>query len=137
MQSDGQEFRILIVEDDYFLAADLVLALRAKGLEIAGSARDIAAASALLNAGRVDAAVVDLNLGSGPDFAIAEMLRERGVPFVFATGYDVALDDPRFADVPVVRKPINEMRLRDALAAVIERSAGPFQRGAESHRTSE
>ena len=43
------------------------------------------------------------------------MLMARGVPFLFMTGYGSASIDPRFADVPVLQKPIEAKTLEDML----------------------
>lgn len=64
------------------------------------------------------AAVVDLNLGGGgPKFAIAHLLRKRGIPFVFLTGYDPDVIPSDFFDVTRIQKPTE---LRQVVGSVAE-----------------
>ena len=54
----------------------------------------------------LDIAVLDVNLSGETSFPIADALRRKGVPFVFATGYGESIAVPgHYADVPVVPKP--------------------------------
>ena len=66
-----------------------------------------------------DAAVLDVNLSGESSFTVADELVERGLPFVFATGYgeSVILPD-RFRAVPVVSKPYDNAALRMALGTM-------------------
>jgi DNA-binding LytR/AlgR family response regulator len=59
-----------------------------------------------------DAAVLDINLGDGLVYTVAEILAKRGVPFVFVTGYDADSIDPRFSGVPILQKPIERDMLQ-------------------------
>jgi CheY-like chemotaxis protein len=81
--------RILVVEDEYFLADDIGRAFRALGAEIAGPVGHLEDALEILNDGGIlDAAVLDVNIRNEMIFPLARQLRARGVPFVFTTGYD-------------------------------------------------
>src|ERR1700712_981828 len=51
-------------------------------------------------------AVVDINLGEGASFAGASALQNKGVPFVFVTGYDDLVIPAAFSNVPRLRKPV-------------------------------
>jgi len=59
-----------------------------------------------------DAAILDINLGDGMAYPVAEILSARGVPFVFITGYEADTVDVRFSDVPVLQKPIERQKLQ-------------------------
>jgi hypothetical protein len=65
---------------------------------------------------RIDGAVLDVNLAGDRVYPVAEALRARHVPFVFATGYDDGLLDERFSDVERFQKPVNVRVLLGALA---------------------
>jgi DNA-binding response OmpR family regulator len=78
--------RVLVVEDEYYLAAEAARALGGAGAEVMGPCPTEESARAALEEQRVDAVVLDINLGSGPTFKLAEMLNGRGIPFVFFTG---------------------------------------------------
>jgi CheY-like chemotaxis protein len=109
---------ILVVEDEYLIAADLVRSLEELGVAVVGPAASVADALALV-AGepKLDAAVLDVNLGAEKVFPVVDALRERGVFFVFATGYDHWLIPGEYADAPRFEKPV-ETR---ALARVLSR----------------
>jgi hypothetical protein len=55
---------------------------------------------------------------------VADLLRERQVPFIFVTGYDDKGLDPGYVDAPVLQKPIDQGNLKDVLASVIDERAG-------------
>lgn len=107
--------KILIVEDEFYLAMDISEEIEQAGGTVLGPCRDIAASMIQLEAGP-DVAVVDINLGEGPSFEIARALEERGVPFVFLTGYDAATIPPEFAHVESVNKPADAARVIDVIA---------------------
>jgi CheY-like chemotaxis protein len=100
--------RLLLVEDDYMIATDLARALAEEGAAVVGPAGSVADALALIAGGAaLDGAVLDINLGREPAYPVAAALRERGVPFVFATGYDAWIIPEPFRDVPRCEKPVD------------------------------
>lgn len=100
--------RVLVVEDEYMLAEDLRCELEGAGAAVLGPVPSVADALALLARGPPpDAAILDVNLGGEMVFPVAEALRERGVPFVFATGYDAWSLPPAYAQVPRCEKPFD------------------------------
>ncbi len=107
--------RVLIVEDEYFLADDLAHALRNLGAEIVGPVPTGEKAMALLQTVPIDVAVLDINLRGQSVFPLADALRERSIPFVFATGYDEASVPPPYRDVPRWEKPFDPNELAKAL----------------------
>lgn len=114
--------RVLVVEDEYFIADDMARALQSLGAEVVGPAPTLDKALALLAAERVDAAVLDINLRGETVFPVADALRERGVRFVFATGYDPSVVPPEYRDVPRWEKPFDPQVLAAMLPSFVERS---------------
>ena len=98
--------KILVLEDDYFLAADTAAALRGAGADVLGPCPTEEHVHNLLEDETPTYAVLDLNLGGGPQFGIAHLLKARGVPFVFLTGYDPNVIPPDLADVVRLQKPL-------------------------------
>lgn len=94
---------------------DMLLEL---GHEVAGLASRLAPALALAREGRFDAAMLDVNLAGEPTFAVADLLIERGIPFLFATGYGLQGIEERYRDFPVLQKPFRTGELGEALAAL-------------------
>ncbi|QOZ09082.1 response regulator [Bradyrhizobium sp. CCBAU 51765] len=112
--------RILVVEDEYFLADDIGAALRTLGAEIAGPVGDIEDATAMLHGdAALDGAVLDVNIRTEMIFPIARELRVRDVPFVFTTGYDKVSIAPEFHDVPLWEKPIDIVAMTQTLAGLV------------------
>jgi hypothetical protein len=60
--------------------------------------------------------VIDINLGSGPSFKLAETLKDRGIPFVFTTGYDAGAIPAEFAGVERLEKPFPLRQIVGAVA---------------------
>lgn len=100
--------RVLVVEDDYFIADDMARALLSLGAELLGPVATGEEALALLSSeSKIDIAVLDINLRGQPVFPLAEQLRAQNIPFVFATGYDEAAVPEAFSDVPRWEKPFD------------------------------
>ena len=109
--------RVLVVEDEFYLAKEVCETLTAAGATILGPHPGNAEARAALGGALPDVAVLDINLGQGPDFSLAEELRASGVPLVFFTGYDREVIPDRFASVPRLEKPTGNVRLVNTVAA--------------------
>lgn len=108
--------RVLVVEDEYFIADDLARLLEQQGAEVVGPFSDVSEALALLKLDEpIDAAVLDINLHGEMIFPVAETLRSRDIPFVFATGYASESLPAAFSDVPRVEKPFDFAGLVQAL----------------------
>jgi CheY-like chemotaxis protein len=107
--------RVLVVEDEYFLADDLVQSLTRLGAAVLGPVSSAAAALSLLDSGQPDLAIVDINLKGDISFAIADAMAARNLPFIFATGYDEAAIPGRFSDRPRWQKPYDVMQMMDSL----------------------
>lgn len=115
---------ILIVEDELLVAMELKAGLEQLGWGVLGPAATADEALTLLAGDRQpDAAILDINLAGKLVFPLAELLRARGVPFVFCTGYEEVGDDERYRDTPVVRKPVNLNALGDELRKVLAEAA--------------
>jgi CheY-like chemotaxis protein len=112
--------RVLIVEDEYFLADDIVRTLTALGAHIVGPYGDLGEATDIVqHDAAIDAAVVDVNLRSEMVFPLARLLRSRQVHLVFTTGYDRSAIEPEFRDVLLLGKPIDVKALAGELTGVV------------------
>lgn len=94
---------------------DMLLEL---GHEVAGLASRLGPALALARESRFDAAMLDVNLAGEPSFPVADLLIERGIPFLFATGYGRQGMDERYRDLPMLQKPFLTAELGRALTAI-------------------
>ena len=68
---------------------------------------------------KFDCAVLDMNLNGEIVYPLADLLRAQQVPFLFLTGYSPDGIEPRFADIPVLQKPVAQETLEAALAALL------------------
>lgn len=108
--------RILIIEDEHILVKALSRALNGTDAEIVGMAATVEQALALLEATPdVDGALVDINLRGIPAYSVADALIERGVPFVFATGYSSPIIPDTYRHVTVLQKPFEPHEILVAL----------------------
>jgi CheY-like chemotaxis protein len=62
-----------------------------------------------------DIAVLDINLDGCTSFPVADVLRERGIPFTFITGYGAAGLEPPYDAWSVVKKPFDAAMLKSAI----------------------
>ena len=111
---------ILIVEDEAMVAFDTQLGLEDRGASVVGPCLSLAEADeALSEAERLDAAVLDINIGGDAVFPLARHLAAAGVPFVFQTGNaDMPELQTEFAGRPVCGKPVDIDDLSAAIAAL-------------------
>lgn len=100
---DGK--RILLIEDEYYIADDLRRILEAAGAEVVGPFASLAKAHEALDEGLFDCAFIDLNLHGESAASIADRLRESGKSFAIATGYGSGSVPQHLKDMPRVEKP--------------------------------
>jgi CheY-like chemotaxis protein len=112
---------VLVVEDEYIVAEDLAQSLKDLGAEVVGPAGSVADALALVaSLPRLDGAILDLNLGNERAFPIADALRARRVPFVFATGYGSDSIPEAYREVPRCEKPVEPAALSRLLFSTLK-----------------
>lgn len=112
--------RVLVIEDEYFLADDIVQALAALGARVVGPYGDLGEATDVVNRDiAIDAAIMDINLRSEMVFPLARLLRSRKVPLIFTTGYDRSSIAPEFHDVQLWGKPLDLKAMTRELTSMI------------------
>jgi CheY-like chemotaxis protein len=105
--------KVLVLEDEPVVAMLVEDMLVELGCIVVGPASRLDDALAMAEREELDLAVLDINLGRVDSFPVAEILRQRSVPFIFATGYgDRATPFPA---APVVAKPYRADDLYAAL----------------------
>jgi CheY-like chemotaxis protein len=116
---DRPRCRILVVEDEAVIAMlveDMVLDF---GSEVVGPAAKMDEALRFASHTALDAAILDVNVGGAVVFPVADVLRSRGVPIIFATGYGSGALPPRFQNDPALSKPFSYEALAEALHTVL------------------
>ncbi|USI73800.1 response regulator [Sphingomonas morindae] len=112
--------RLLVVEDEYFLAQDLRDHLTAAGATVIGPVGLIDEAVALIVAtDAIDGAILDVNLQGEPAFPAADLLTARGVPILFTTGYDGDAMPERYRHMPRCEKPVPAATVIRAIGAAV------------------
>ena len=107
--------RLLVVEDELLVSMLIEDILTDLGAEVAGPYGRLSDGLAAAKAERFDGALLDLNLAGQQAEPLADLLLARGVPFVFITGYQRDSIDRRYANVPVLPKPIDAAALEGVL----------------------
>jgi two-component SAPR family response regulator len=98
--------RVFVVEDEALVAMNLEMILEDLGCVIVGPAMRFDRAEEMVNGELpADAAILDVNVGGREVFPLASQLTERGMPIVFATGYDHSGIPSEWHDRPMLQKP--------------------------------
>jgi DNA-binding response OmpR family regulator len=111
---------VLVVEDDVLIGLDVKATLDALGCHVLGPIATVGAALVTLSTNRLDAAVLDINLGPELSFPIADALSFASVPFLFLTAYNRAILPNAHRFRPLVTKPF----LPEALVRAVTRLLG-------------
>lgn len=110
--------KVLVVEDNLLLAEVTKILLEDSGCQVVGPAGWLQRGLELAQAEPLDGAVLDINLHGEMSFAIAEVLRTRGVPFIFVTGYeDRSIVPMAYRSAPRLDKPVADEHLIEAMVA--------------------
>lgn len=99
--------RVLLVEDEFYIADDLQRLLESAGAIIIGPFSTVERATAAIDDGGIDCAVIDLDLHGESAVPIAERLADNGTPFVIATGYGSPAVPEQLQAAPRIEKPFD------------------------------
>lgn len=113
--------RVLIVEDEPLVAMDVATALSDAGCNVIGPAATLEKAAAFVEAGGVDAAILDANLAGAPVDSLAAELCRRQVPFAFLTGYGREGVPQDHREAPLLEKPFSSKQLLTTVGQLLRR----------------
>lgn len=120
--NDLSGLRVLVVEDEAAISLLLEDMLLDFGCEVVGPAARLAAALDAVRTQTLDLAILDVNVAGEPIYPVAEALAQKGIPFVFSTGYGSAGIKDAYRDRPVLQKPFAQHDLKQKL--LIAKQAG-------------
>lgn len=102
--------RVLVVEDEMMIALLIEDMLVDLGHEVVALAMRLPQALELANTADMHLAILDVNLDGRMSFPVADVLRNRGIPFFFATGYGSAGVEPEYRQRGIVMKKPFELK---------------------------
>ena len=109
--------RILVVEDEIFIALEIEEQLRRLGCEVIGPVGRLERALELARTPALDGALLDVTIKGGFSFPVAAELRQRDVPVIFSTGYAPKSLPAAYQGLPCLRKPFSARQLEAAATA--------------------
>lgn len=115
---------VLVLEDNLIIALEAQRIVERLGAERGHLASAVGQALDMINGRDFTFALLDVNLGGETSLAVARRLSERGVPFIFATGYGDSMEMTQAFAAPTVQKPYALDCLRAAVHAVLTRDPG-------------
>jgi DNA-binding response OmpR family regulator len=124
MSAPSTSHCVLLVEDEMCLAMMLQDLLEDAGYRVLKAAR-VSGALALAGTESIDAAILDVNLAGKEVFPVADELRRRGVPFMFASGYGDRGLPGSFRGSPMLQKPYDPVALEAMLANMLDEGVEP------------
>lgn len=122
MTADSEALRIVIVEDESMVAMLLEDMLGELGHNIVAVAGSIEKAEELFAGTDFDLAILDVNINGAYTYPLAATLKEKGLPFLFSTGYGRSGLRPEWREYPVLQKPFTEFDVRIAIEASMSQS---------------
>mgnify|MGYP001160552260 CR=1 FL=1 len=112
--------RILVVEDEALVAMNLEMILEDLGCVVVGPAMRFDQAEQMMHSeGRLDVAILDVNLGGQPVYPLANHLKETGIPIIFATGYDVSGIPEEWHGWPTLKTPYSNEDVEREMARAL------------------
>jgi CheY-like chemotaxis protein len=112
--------RVLVVEDEYLVAALIEQILVSAGCIVMGPIARVPEALDAVDHDDYDAAVLDVNLAGERINPVAEALSQRNVPFMFVTGYGVNALPRKYAERPHIGKPFRMAQLLGMLSSILK-----------------
>ena len=111
--------RILVVDDEPLISMLVEDWLVELGCEVVGPARSVQQGLDIAGSADLDGAILDVNLGGKTSYAVAETLKQRGVPFAFVTG-DGSIDaESGFPDPILLSKPFDFEGVKTVLSKLL------------------
>ena len=112
----SERSRVLLVEDEALIGMMMVDILQELGFSVLGPVTNVTEAATAANQGNFDYAILDINLKGELVYPVADILLASKLPFLFVTGYSTERVDNRYAQIPIIQKPLQKQDLQSAFA---------------------
>ena len=113
----------LLVEDEPLIAMMMADMLTEFDFDVLGPFATVDKAMSAVDQSDVHVALLDVNLAGEMVYPVASRLRDLGVPFIFMTGYSAESIEPKFLEVPILKKPVDQAQLYRAIKRMTEVAA--------------
>ena len=107
--------RVLVVEDEVAIAMLLEDMLLDLDVVVIGPAGRLSQGKELARNETFDLAILDVNVAGEAVYPVVDILVQRGIRFVFSTGYGAGGIDTAWRDRPVLQKPFSQAELEETL----------------------
>ncbi|HYC56032.1 MAG TPA: response regulator [Candidatus Binatia bacterium] len=124
--------RVMIAEDEFLVALVLEEDLRASGYTVLGPYSTVEDASYAASTEAMHAAVLDINMAGKMAFPVADALRDRGIPYLFLSGYTASTLPEAHRGVPCLAKPYELSRLLRELRRLVADAEGSIHISSQS-----
>ena len=117
--------KVLVVEDEAMVAMLIEDMLEDLGCTVIGSIASLAKACDAAVTADMDVAMLDMNIAGQKVFPVAQILRERRIPFLFSSGYGEAGLPEEYLSSQVLSKPFSQESLREKLVLALHGKDAP------------
>jgi two-component SAPR family response regulator len=117
--------RVLVVEDEFFIALELEAMIRDLGGTVAGPVGRLDAARTVMRQEKINCAILDVKLDGDTSLPLADDLIASGFPVILVSGYDSGHLPNRFADTPKLGKPVSVDELARVLKGIFQQGSSP------------
>ena len=112
---------ILILEDEAMVSIMMEELVRDMGAGEVIVCSDAQQASEVVGSAEIDLAILDVHLGQGTSFAVADALDARGIPFIFSSALGAVAVEERHQGKPMLSKPFADEELRAHVLGLLRR----------------
>ena len=118
-ESESSKVNVLVVEDEWWIAEMMAGILNNAGYGVVGPADTVEASLTLIEQQKIDAALLDINLGATMSYPVADALIARSVPTLLITGYHYTDLPPLYHALRLLPKPTTPQSILAALAQML------------------
>jgi PAS domain S-box-containing protein len=125
--------RVLLVEDEPLVALQVKNDLEMAGLHVTGLAASVDEALSSIDSTDFDVAFLDIRLGDSLSIEVAGKLLDRGIPFIFGSGFDDgSILPPRLRKIPRLVKPYEAEQVSQLLSDLVQEARGMERTGKQA-----